>query len=602
MAQYYDFAGQRIILPGAYSKRNFPVNQGAGAVGGKVLILGEVTSGGISYNATFDGASGDSVENIINRIDGQATALSVFGGGALYYGAEFFLTPTMDSRFSSPSEADCIIVNPMTQASETLKSSTDDIIDVAFNTWGLNGNQAAVLIQAGSVAGKSLTLLYRGEKMLNQDNVQMPLMSIRYVGAGTPATMDITAGKLTTTVTGGPGSENLDITLSNYSSLGALVTYIDGLAGYTCILLGQSDELATVFDDVTSQDIKSAAYDCQATVEALIRTISSSDGFTASLHAAANRTVPDNMTNYLYLTGGTVSAASTQDWTNVLTMLEDYNVNNLVIMSNSTTIQGLVNTHCEKMNGIQYKKYRQWGSGASGSTGSTNTKAKKIAQMKALGSAYSEYCVSSFQRFDYVNNVVATFDPMYLYPMIAGLRYANKVGMDVCFKYVNVLSTPNIPKADREDYAAAGATLIQKSTSVLNGATNFEIKVNNTCYQGSQVTRTNPGVVYTTNILTQDLEEQVIEKIRALDGVADIMVMSEIENWIVTYLLPKYRDNDKYITDYKNPETGITQKAFDKVVFTQEGELLRMSAILTMSVTPRFVFNFLTFITPGQLL
>ena len=78
--------------------------------------------------------------------------------------------------------------------------------------------------------------------------------------------------------------------------------------------------------------------------------------------------------------------------------------------------------------------------------------------------------------------------------------------------------------------------------------------------------------------------------------------MTNIENWITTYLLPKYRDSDKWITDYNNPVTGQSQKAFDKVVFVQEGELLKMSAILTMSVTPRFVFNFLTFITPGQLL
>ena len=602
MAQYYDFAGTKIILPGAYTKRNFPPAQGGGAASGRVLILGEVTGGGVPYDATFDGASGGSVENIINRIDGQATALNVFGGGALYYGAEFFLTPTMDSRFSSPSEADCIIVNPMTQATATLNATAAPIINVAFNIWGVNGNSAAVKIQAGTNVGKALTLIYRGGKVLDLDDVNLPLMQIRYVGAGTPATMTITGTKLTTAITGGPGSENLDITLANYKSLGELVSFIDDQAAYTCTLLGQSDEKTTIFDVVTSQDIKTGAYDCQAIVEALIRTITSSESFTATLHTAAARTIPDNLSSYTYLAGGTVTAAQTSDWTAVLTMLESYEVNNLVIMSSSTSIQSLVNTHCEKMNGIKYKKYRQWGAGASGATGSTNTKALKLAQMKALGSAYAEYCVSPFQRWDYLNNQLTLFDPMYLYPMISGLRYANKVGMDVVFKYVNVLSTPDISKADQEAYAAAGGTFIQKSISVSTGATNFEIKCNNTCYQGGEVTRTNPSVVYSINILTADLENQVIERIRALDSVADILVMTNIENWITTYLLPKYRDSDKWITDYNNPVTGQSQKAFDKVVFVQEGELLKMSAILTMSVTPRFVFNFLTFITPGQLL
>ena len=185
--------------------------------------------------------------------------------------------------------------------------------------------------------------------------------------------------------------------------------------------------------------------------------------------------------------------------------------------------------------------------------------------------------------------------------MIAGLRYANNVGMDVVFKYVNVLSTPDIAFQDKNDYAAAGATYIQKSVSVLNGSTNFEIKCNNSTFQGSQVTRSNPAVVYEINVLTKDFEAQVIEKIRALDKVANTLVVSTIQNWITTYLFPKYRDTDGYITDYKDAITGVSQKAFDKVVFTQEGEVFKCSALLTMSVTPRFAFNFLTFITPGQL-
>jgi hypothetical protein len=222
--------------------------------------------------------------------------------------------------------------------------------------------------------------------------------------------------------------------------------------------------------------------------------------------------------------------------------------------------------------------------------------------MKNLNSAYSEYCVSPFKRYDYVNKVVPTtdFDPFYLYPMIAGLRYANKIGMDVVFKYLNVLSTPEIKDEDQEAYAEAGATFIQKTTNVLDSTQNFEILCNNTTFQGSQVTRTNPSVVYAENKLTKDYEEQVIEKIRALDEVANSVIISTIQNWITTYLFPKYRDSDKIITDYTDSETGAKQKAFDKVKFSQAGEAFKTEAEFTMSVSPRFVFNLLTFITPGQ--
>jgi hypothetical protein len=166
--------------------------------------------------------------------------------------------------------------------------------------------------------------------------------------------------------------------------------------------------------------------------------------------------------------------------------------------------------------------------------------------------------------------------------------------MDVVFKYLNVVSTPEISTPDQEAYAAAGATFIQKTTNV-NSTGVFEIKCNNTTYQGSQVTRTNPSVVYSINVLTKDYEEQVTEKIRSLDSVATSVTISTIQNWIITTLFPRYRDDYKWLT---NGPDG--QKAFDNVEFGQDGEVFNTTATLTMSVTPRFMFNFLTFITPGQ--
>lgn len=593
MAAYYDFAGQRIIKPGAYTKRYFPAEQGLGNIAGRVLILGEASKGGIPFDAYED------VDDVINTVNGQAQALNVFGGGDLYYGAEFFLTPTKDERFNTPSQADCIVVNQMIQASGTLQASAADIIDVKYNKFGTDGNQAAVKVSAGSVTGKLLQLLYKGTEVLNQDNTTLNLMSIQYVGSGSAAVMDITATKLTTTVTGASG-ENLDITLADYDDLGSLINYINSLSAYTCLLTGKSDEKTTVFDAVASQDIKTAAYSAVGIVEALIRAIIGSESFTATLTSGADRTVPDNMSVYTFLTGGTVSAATTQNWTDALEKLEKYDVNCLVIMSGSSTIQALVNAHIAKMNGMTVKKYRQAIFGASSVQ---NTKSLKIAQMKSLNSEYIEYCISSFKRYDYVNKEVPTtdFEPYYLAPMIAGLRYANSVGMDVVFKSLNVISTPEISEEDQNDYAEAGGVVIQKVNNVLDGTQNFQIVIDNTTYQGSQVTRTNPSVVYLINVLTKFYEEWVIEQIRALDTVANSVIIATIQNKITTYLFPVlFRDTYRWITDYTDPDTGAKQAAFSNVVFKQEGERFYTDAVFTMSVTPRFAFNFFTFITPGQ--
>jgi hypothetical protein len=584
MARFYDFAGQKIIIPGSYSKRIFPEEQGAGAVRGRVVIMGEAARGGIPYNAFTD------IEDVINVVEGQAEALEAFGGGDVYYGAEFFLTPSKDERFNSPSRAECIVVNQMGQASTALLAGSDEIIDVAFNKYGVDGNTVAIKVSTGSNTGKLIQMNYKGLEILNEDDVTLDLMSIQYTGAAATATMTITATKLTTSCAA-VAADDLDITLADFSDMGSLINYINSQENYTCLLTGKSDEKTTVFDAVTAQDIKTEAYICVGIVEAIIRILDSTGVLTVTLHTAAARTVIDNMSEYQYLTGGSVSAATTADWIAALEKLEEYDLNCIVAMTGSATIQNIVSEHVTRMNAVKTKKYRQAGFGA----GAVEvTKPLRIAQMKALNSAYIEYCVSEFERIDFVTGEIATFEPYYLFPLIAGLRYANNIGMDVVFKYLNVLSTPKMSLKDMEDYAAAGGTLIQKTVNV-NNISQFEIKVNNTTYQGSQVTRTNPSVVYSINVLTKDYEERIIEQIRSLDTVANSVIIAKIQNWILTSLFPFYRDSEKWITD--GPDG---QKAFDNVSFTQVGEQFTTTATLTMSVTPRFAFNFFTFIVPGQ--
>jgi len=586
MAKYYDFAGQKIILPGAYTDRSFPVDEGAGAVTGEVIIMGEASKGGIPYNASTD------IEDCINVVEGQSQALEIFGGGDIYYGAEFFLTPTKDDRFNKPSEAKCVIVNQMTQAETALLAGVSEIIDMSWLKYGTDGNTAAVKVATGTTEGQSISMVYKGNEVLDEDNVILKLMSIQYTGSGSAATMTIDGTTLATTCTGDAAS-NLSLTLADYADLGTLVNYINNQANYTCTLTGQSDEITTVFDAVTAQDIKTSAYSCVGLVEAIIRILNATGYCLAELHSSAARTIITNMSDYQYLTGGTVSAATTADWTAALLKLEEYDLNNIVAMTGSTTIQDLVKTHVDSMNAVTKKMYRQCGFGA-GST--ALTKAQRIAQMKAMNSAYVEYCVSSFKRYDYVNKKMPTSDfyPYYLYPLIAGFRYANNVGMDIVFKYLNVYSCDKISKADQKDYAAAGATFIQKTVNV-NNISQFEVKCNNTTYQGSQVTRSNPACVYEINVLTKDYEEQVIEQLRSLDTVANSVAIAKIQNWILTTLFPRYRDDYRWITDSQDG-----QKAFDNVSFSQNGEQFITNATLTMSVTPRFAFNFFTFIVPGQ--
>ena len=94
----------------------------------------------------------------------------------------------------------------------------------------------------------------------------LPALTIQYVGAGAACTMNITNTALTTTVTGGPGGQNLnlDLTALATDTLGELVAVIAAQTGaYACTLGPNADPEAacpSLLTDVTGQDIRTGQY------------------------------------------------------------------------------------------------------------------------------------------------------------------------------------------------------------------------------------------------------------------------------------------------------------------------------------------------------
>jgi hypothetical protein len=91
--------------------------------------------------------------------------------------------------------------------------------------------------------------------------------SIQYTGTGSAVTMTIAGNRLTTSVTGGPGGENLDIDLTNagYDTIQELWAYIVGHGGYAATKDAnvQSAAHSYTLADVSGQNIKTAAYTAQ---------------------------------------------------------------------------------------------------------------------------------------------------------------------------------------------------------------------------------------------------------------------------------------------------------------------------------------------------
>ncbi|MBN1254008.1 MAG: hypothetical protein JXA50_01875 [Deltaproteobacteria bacterium] len=139
----------------------------------------------------------------------------------------------------------------------TAGAYVDANLKAKLNTWHAQGH---------IIAGHSRT--HQKCSLLNG-------MAIRYVGAGSACTTTIAGDALTTSVTGGPGGENLNIDLTNasYDTMAELVAYINGLAAYTCTISGScqagvhSDTLA----DVAAQDIRTVSYTALLDKERLVR-------------------------------------------------------------------------------------------------------------------------------------------------------------------------------------------------------------------------------------------------------------------------------------------------------------------------------------------
>lgn len=201
-------------------------------------------------------------------------------------------------------------------------------------------------------------------------------MVIRYVGAGSAATMTITNTALTTTVTGGPGGQNLniDLTAAATDTLGELVAYINGLTGvYTCTLGPSADPEAScssLLANVTGQDIRTANYSAtaqpgamdyvaRAGLGSIVYALTTQSTRLTATRVAGAVNVPANLAQ-TFLAGGTNPVPTTQDWLNALEVLEQEDLAGALLfpVTTSPIIQDALNAWAKEQYNTAGKFYR----------------------------------------------------------------------------------------------------------------------------------------------------------------------------------------------------------------------------------------------------
>lgn len=491
----FSSAGQfsQHYIPGAYSRNNFIANEGGGVSSGNVCILGDVDLGEPQKLLVFDSANNGRAE--LQSGEGLEGLIQAFKPG----------------NDLTPQQIGFMRVNPGTQSSRDLELSAVDVFKVKSFSYGVPMNQLRLKFSAGTVVGShKIETEFKGTTQ-EQDDVERKSFSLQYTGAGSAATMTIDATTLTTLVTGGPGSEDLNITLADLPTISELVEFINNHAAYgATVLTSTPTELSSEIDAVTTQDIFTAAYtvksDYQAVYEALL-----ADTFIDSVtKEGVIRTVPDYDADFVYLTGAISGTYLTTDFTDALTVLEQEDIQLIVTTSTDAAVHALIRNHCIDMNAIDGRKERQFYVGGALAEDVAAVKVRSIA----LNSSFGSLCSPGYYQFNDAGVRTLMAPALYACEQ-AGMVSALALNNPTTSKAMNVLEwEKNYTRSEMNELIKAGVLIGGKDSD------QQYITIRSlTTYQAASLQQNEASIMRETLYQAADLRKRMD---RALTGTPNI--------------------------------------------------------------------------------
>lgn len=373
------FGSNLFYIPGSYSKRKFIANEGGGVSAGNIAVLGFSDLGEPQALLVFSDSDEAKIE---------------LKSGNLVDGIRATFKPGSDL---TPQEVGAVRVNPGTQSSRFLKKSAVNRFKALSYSWGVPMNQIRLKFSAGTVAGThKLETEFQGVTN-EQDDIEKKSLDIQYTGAGSAGVMTIDATSLATTITAGPGGEELTLLLADYPTISELQQVINNNPAYTATLLAdEATDPSGVIDAVTAIDIHTAPYviksDYQAVFDAL-----KLDSFLGEItKEGIIRDLPDVDAEFIYLSGGTSGTLTTQNFADALAVLEEEDIQLVGTTSEDAAVHQLIKDHCVKMSAIDGRKERQYYVG-----GALNeTDDQVVARAKVLNSSLGALCSPGYTGFD----------------------------------------------------------------------------------------------------------------------------------------------------------------------------------------------------------
>lgn len=282
----------------------------------------------------------DSGANGVKEFSSPQAMRDEYVSGDLANAAEIWARPSRDNRVQGTAQRIVAYkINAGTKATLTLNRSGNASIVLTARKPGVAGNNVSATLTAPAADTRKIVLkYYQAGKTVTETSPELGAakFTVNYVGAGTAATMTITSTALTTTVTAGPGGEDLNLSFAAYPTVSSLFYAINAAAGggvYTvAALVADAVSLASAdLDRVAGVDVRTAPYSVRAVNSDLVAWLNvNSSLVTAARDTGTGGDQAPDVLSERFLASGARGTAVNADWDTAFTAIQDYNWSILV--------------------------------------------------------------------------------------------------------------------------------------------------------------------------------------------------------------------------------------------------------------------------------
>jgi hypothetical protein len=389
-------------------------NQGA-SIGNTAALVGISAGGQPKTPLTFG-----------NPQDAQATLIS----GELLDAVLAAFDPSDET--DGPAQVVAVRVNPATQSMLTLNdASSNPVINLTSLDYGASTNLIRIKVEAGSLSGLRVTT-QKGQTYFTQDNIGRNAFSVQYTGSSASATMTINGTQLVLNAPSNTAVATID--LSQVSTVGALVSQIKAVTGFTATLGNGNYNAPTLngLDFVSAQDVKTAQYTATANLQAVIDWLNSAAQNFVSAARATNAGNPPAVIGWTPLASGTDGSVANQDWADAFTALQTADVQWVTPVSSNANVAAMAESHVQFMS-VTGKKERRSIVGTALST----SDAAAISAASLLNSDRTSLVHIGHYNYD-SNGVLTLYPPYITAALLAGMASAVSPGTPLTNKEIKV--------------------------------------------------------------------------------------------------------------------------------------------------------------------